>query len=180
MGFIASIRPIRGVVLLVLCLSLWGCGLVNPRPPRAVIEGAIAQTLSQTQTILYRELTPAAGAAGLAQVSGIRIRDHHWSSLANQPGTQQPMVEVVGTYHLKGGGLTPPQRRQVRAFDIYLQRGSTQDDWRLLAPRINDVSASPQWITVPVRRSPSPADPPKDLPADLPTDPPEIEPADPA
>jgi hypothetical protein len=31
-----------------------------------VIEGAIAQTLTQTQTILYRELAPAAGAAGLA------------------------------------------------------------------------------------------------------------------
>ena len=162
MGLIASIRPLRGVVLLVLCLSLWGCGLVNPRPPRAVIEGAIAQTLTQTQTILYRELAPAAGAAGLAQVSGIRIRDHHWTSLDNQP-----VVEVVGTYHLKGGGLASPQRRQVRAFDIYLQRGSTQADWRLLAPSIDDVSASPQWIALPIRQPPSP----KDSPAESPKDP---------
>jgi hypothetical protein len=127
MGTLASIRPIRWVLMAMLCLSLLGCGLINPRPPRAVVEGAIAQKLSQTQAVLYRQF--AAAPADRAQVGRIRITDHHWTEIAGQP-----TVEVAGTYHLKGGNLTNAQRSQTREFDVYLQRGATKDQWLLLEP----------------------------------------------
>ncbi|TVQ13432.1 MAG: hypothetical protein EA368_02205 [Leptolyngbya sp. DLM2.Bin27] len=143
----AAIYLGRSVVIGLLCLVLLGCGVINPRPPRAVVEGAIAQKLSQTQIILYRQLGRQAGAdpADLAQVSGIRIADHHWTEIAGQPA-----VEVAGTYHLKGGGLTSAQRRQTRNFDVYLQRGTAKDQWRLLEPDPDQPGASLQWRATPI------------------------------
>jgi hypothetical protein len=143
MSKLASIRPIRWVVIGVLCLSLLGCGLINPRPPRVVVEGAIAQKLSQTQAILYRQF--GAAPADLAQVGRLRITDHHWTEIAGQP-----TVEVAGTYHLKGGGLTSAQRRQTRDFDVYLQRGTAKDQWLLLEPAPAQPGASLQWRATPI------------------------------
>ncbi|MBD1917524.1 MULTISPECIES: hypothetical protein [Cyanophyceae] len=140
---LASIRPIRWVLIGVLCLSLLGCGLINPRPPRAVVEGAIAQKLSQTQAVLYRQF--AAAATDRTQVSRIRITDHHWTELAGQPA-----VEVAGTYHLKGGSLTNAQRSQTREFDVYLQRGATKDQWLLLEPVSIKNGEKPKWQAIPL------------------------------
>lgn len=143
MGKPASIHLGRWVVIGLLCLALLGCGVINPRPPRAVVEGAIAQKLSQTQAILYRQF--GAAPADLAQVGRIRIADHHWTEIVGQPA-----VEVAGTYHLKGGGLTSAQRRQTRDFDLYLQRGTTQDQWLLLEPAPTQPGEPLQWLATPV------------------------------
>ncbi|MBD2108069.1 hypothetical protein [Nodosilinea sp. FACHB-13] len=143
METMASMRPIRWVLISVLCLSLLGCGLVNPKPPRAVVEGAIAQKLSQTQTVLYRQFSSAP--TDRAEVGRIRITDHHWSEIAGQP-----TVEVAGTYHLRGGNLTSAQRSQTRDFEVYLQRGATKDQWLLLEPVPNQTSDALQWQTTPV------------------------------
>ncbi|MGB3138889.1 MAG: hypothetical protein WBB18_18915 [Nodosilinea sp.] len=138
-----SSRLGRFVAIAAVCLLLWGCGIVNPRPPRAAVEAAIAQKLIQTQTVLYRQPAPA-DFTELAQVGRLRIADHHWITLANKPA-----VEVVGTYHLKGGQLTAAQRRQTRSFDLYLQRGASKEEWLLLEPlgRLGEV---PQWQTMPL------------------------------
>ncbi|MBE9112940.1 hypothetical protein IQ273_26485 [Nodosilinea sp. LEGE 07298] len=133
------------VAIAVLCLSLWGCGLVNPRPPRAVVEAAIAQKLSQTQAVLYRQFESSVDPADLAQVGSIRISDHHWTTLANQPA-----VEVAGTYHLKGGQLTAAQRRQTRDFDLYLQRGESKEQWLLLEPVLARSGEVLQWQPTPL------------------------------
>lgn len=150
MGKPASIRLGRWVVIGLLCLALLGCGVINPRPPRAVVEGAIAQKLSQTQAMLYRQFgrQPQADPADLAQVGRIRITDHHWTEIASQPA-----VEVAGTYHLKGGGLTSAQRRQTRDFDLYLRRGTTPDQWLLLEAAPAKPGESPQWLATPVTAS---------------------------
>ncbi|PZV06978.1 MAG: hypothetical protein DCF32_08535 [Leptolyngbya sp.] len=143
METIASMRPIRWVLMALLCLSLLGCGLINPSPPRAVVEGAIAQKLSQTQAVLYRQF--AAAPTERAQVGHIRITDHHWTEIAGQP-----TVEVAGTYHLKGGNLTSAQRHQTRDFDVYLQRGATKDQWLLLEPIPNQSSDALRWQAIPL------------------------------
>ncbi|MBE9157463.1 hypothetical protein IQ265_11600 [Nodosilinea sp. LEGE 06152] len=135
----------RLVAIAVLCLSLWSCGLVNPRPPRAVVEMAIAQKLSQTQAVLYRQLESAISSSELAQVGSIRIADHHWTTLANQPA-----VEVAGTYHLKGGQLTAAQRRQTRAFDLYLRRGDSKDQWLMLEPVLGRSGEALRWQSTPL------------------------------
>ncbi|MGB3309040.1 MAG: hypothetical protein WBG32_21145 [Nodosilinea sp.] len=147
----------RMVAIAVVCLSLWGCGLVNPRPPRAVVEMAIAQKLSQTQAVLYRQLESSVDPADLAQAGRIRIADHHWTTLASQPA-----VEVAGTYHLKGGQLTAAQRRQTRAFDLYLQRDS-KDQWLLLEPVLARSGEVLQWQSTPLFKpvAASPGDPGK-------------------
>lgn len=143
MDTVTSIRPIRWVLIGMLCLSLLGCGLINPRPPRAVVESAIAQKLSQTQAVLYRQFD--SDPADRAEVGRIRIADHRWTELVGQP-----TVEVTGTYHLRGGRLTSAQRRQTREFDIYLQRGATKDQWRLLEPVSAQSGDGLKWQAIPL------------------------------
>ncbi|PSR19290.1 hypothetical protein C8255_03115 [filamentous cyanobacterium CCP3] len=135
----------RIVAIAVLCLSLVSCGLVNPRPPRAVVEMAIAQKLSQTQAVLYRQFASSVDPADRAQVGRIRISDHHWTTLDNQPA-----VEVAGTYHLKGGQLTAAQRRQTRDFDLYLRRGDSKDQWLLLEPVLVRSEEVLRWQSTPL------------------------------
>ncbi|OKH50101.1 hypothetical protein NIES30_05210 [Phormidium tenue NIES-30] len=108
-----------------------------------MVEGAIAQKLSQTQAVLYRQF--AAAPTDRTQVGRIRITDHHWTELSGQP-----TVEVVGTYHLKGGSLTNAQRGQTREFDVYLQRGATKDQWLLLEPVNVQSGDSPKWQAIPL------------------------------
>ncbi len=129
MGTLASMRPIRWVLVGILCLSLLGCGLINPRPPRAVVEGAIAQKLSQTQAVLHRQLSSSDAQANTLQVSHIRITDHRPLALAGQSA-----VEVSGTYQLQGAGLSKAQQRQTRPFDIYLHRENAETEWILVDP----------------------------------------------
>lgn len=143
METIASMRPIRWVLMAMLCLSLLGCGLINPRPPRAVVEGAIAQKLSQTQSVLYSQF--AVAPTDRTQVGRIRVTDHHWTELAGQP-----TVEVTGTYHLKGGSLTNAQRSQTREFDVYLRRGATKDQWLLLEPVSAQGGEPLNWQATPL------------------------------
>ncbi len=143
MGTMASMRPIQWVLMALLCLSLLGCGLINPRPPKAVVEGAIAQKLSQTQAVLYRHF--AAAPTDRTQVGRIHVTDHHWTELSGQP-----TIEVIGTYHLKGGSLTNAQRGQTREFDVYLQRGATKDQWLLLEPVNVQGGEIPKWQAIPL------------------------------
>ncbi|WP_035985585.1 hypothetical protein [Leptolyngbya sp. KIOST-1] len=140
-----AFQPARILIIGILCFCLGSCGLVNPRPPRAVVETAIAQKLSQTQAVLYRQLDATTAPGDLAQVGRIRITDHHWTTLANQPA-----VEVAGTYHLRGGALTAAQRRQTRNFDLYLRRGDSQDQWLLLEPVLGRSSEVLRWQSTPL------------------------------
>lgn len=142
---LATLRPLRLVVIVGLCLALWGCGIVNPRPPRAVIESAIAQKLAQTQAILYRQFNTSTAPENLSQVGRLRVTDHHWTTVAGQS-----VVEVEGTYHLKGGSLTGAQRRQNLNFDVYLQRGDVKDQWLLLEPAPTPSGEPLRWLSTPL------------------------------
>ncbi|NJL45860.1 MAG: hypothetical protein HC922_09395 [Leptolyngbyaceae cyanobacterium SM2_3_12] len=41
---------------------------------------------------------------------------------------------MKGTYQLRGDSLGRGQRRQTRAFEIYLQRGDVKDQWVWVDP----------------------------------------------
>lgn len=116
------------MLIALLCLSLWGCGMVNPKPPQAAVTAAIAQKVAQTQALLQTQLASPA-AVETFQVSQVKIADHHWLTIA-----EQPAVLVQGTYKLQGGGLARSQQRQARPFEIYLRRGDTKDQWQPLDP----------------------------------------------
>lgn len=125
------LRPVfRAGVLLVLCGLIWGCGLVNPAPPRAVVAEAVAQKVAQTQVALQQQLGLATDteAMDLPRASGIHVTGHRWMTLNNQPA-----VVVNGTYHLKGGGLGWGQQRQTRPFSLYLRRAG-EDQWVAMDP----------------------------------------------
>lgn len=115
--------------LIVLCGWLWGCGIINPAPPRSVVVEAVAAKVAQTQVALQRQIGLAAEATTFPQVSGIHVTGHHWITLNNQP-----TVVIDGTYHLKGGGLGWGQQRQNRPFSLYLRRGA-EDQWIVVEPQ---------------------------------------------
>ncbi len=119
----------RLILGLVLCLSLWGCGVVNSQPPKAVVEQAIAEKVAQTQSLLSRQLSPSTDISSPAQVGRVNITEHRWTTVADQPA-----VQIDGTYRLQGGGLTKAQQRQDRDFSLYLKRGETKDQWILVEP----------------------------------------------
>jgi hypothetical protein len=115
------------VVIAVLCLSLWSCGVVNPSPARAVVADAIAHKVAQTQALLTRQLALPEEAP--AQVGSVKITHHHWTTIGNQP-----VVALEGTYRLQGGGWARSQQRQTRPFSLYLQRGDSKDQWIVVDP----------------------------------------------
>jgi len=127
MGALVSIQPIKYLIIIGLCLSLWGCGLTKPKPPRAAVETAIAQKIAQTQALLHGQRPTSDTSAAPFQVSSVKITHHQWTTLADQP-----VVEVEGTYRLTGERLSRAQQRQARAFDLYLQQGATDTDWTLV------------------------------------------------
>jgi len=127
MGTLVSIQPIKCLVIIGLCLFLWGCGLANPKPPRAAVEVAIAEKIAQTQALLHSQQPTSDTSADPFRVGSVKISHHQWTTLADQP-----VVEVEGTYRLTGGRLSRAQQRQARAFDLYLQRGATDADWTLV------------------------------------------------
>ncbi|QQE66904.1 hypothetical protein GFS31_36080 [Leptolyngbya sp. BL0902] len=127
------LRPVlRGGLGLALCGVLWGCGWVNPAPPRSVVAEAVAQKVAQTQADLQRQLGLGADgeARAVPQASGIRITEHHWIALEPQPA-----VAVSGTYHLRGGGIGWGQQRQTRPFTLYL-RPVEKDVWVVVDPAV--------------------------------------------
>lgn len=114
----------RWGMLVMLCLVLWGCGWINSAPPRSIVVEAVAQKVNQTQAVLQQQLGQSPETAtDWPQASGIHITEHRWLTLQNQP-----VVEVNGTYHLKGGGLGWGQQRQTRPFSLYLRR-TGEDQW---------------------------------------------------
>jgi hypothetical protein len=121
---------LRVGLLLVLWSGLWGCALVNPGPPRAVVAQAVAQKVAQTQSVLQQSLNLPAEAQDFPQASGIHVTGHRWVTLRNQP-----TVKIDGTYHLKGGGLGWGQQRQNRPFSLYLRRAA-EDQWIVVEPEI--------------------------------------------
>ncbi|HIK44838.1 MAG TPA: hypothetical protein IGR64_08095 [Leptolyngbyaceae cyanobacterium M65_K2018_010] len=129
MAKLRSIRLGRLIVGLALALALWGCGLVNPVPPRAIVAAAIAQKVAATQALLSQQLALPEEAIIPTQVKSVRITDHHWITVANQSA-----VQVQGTYRLQGGGLARSQQRQVRDFTLVFSRGDSQDQWQVVDP----------------------------------------------
>jgi hypothetical protein len=120
------------LLMLALSLSLGGCGLLNGGPANTVVEQAVAQKLMATQALLRTQLPGDVEATNTFEVGRVKVTATRRVSLDDQAA-----VEVEGTYTLKGGNLTRAQRQQLRPFDLYLQRGETQDQWLLLEPKAN-------------------------------------------
>ena len=125
MGRWKSFNPLRGLLVGLLCFALLGCGLVNPQPPRSVVVAAISTKLSQTQSLLSRQLDLSDRPQVAETVRQVRITERHWTIL-----DQRPLMQVRGTYRLSGTGWSRSQQPQ--AFEIYLQRGENREQWLLV------------------------------------------------
>jgi hypothetical protein len=118
---------LRFPLLLTLCFSLLGCSIFNPWPPSGIVEQAIAQKLDQTQSLLSTQISGLEVASDSFRVGRVKINSRRSMSIEGQP-----VVEVSGTYTLKGRSLSRSQIRQARPFDIFLQRGETNEQWQLV------------------------------------------------
>jgi antitoxin YefM len=129
-------RCCRFAVLLVLCGSLLGCGLLNPWPPKAIVQQAIAQKLDQTQSLLNTKISGVKATADSFRIGRVNVQSRR-SVLLNGKSA----VAVAGTYTIKGGNLAWSQRRQPRPFEILIRQGDTQDQWQLVdAPKVMSSS----------------------------------------
>lgn len=132
------------LLLALLCLILTGCGFFNPGPPSAVVEKAVAQKLVQTQELLRSQLSNPTDASSF-EIGRVKVDAKHNVTLDDRS-----VVEVEGTYTLKGGDLSRAQRRQQRPFEVLLQRGSEEEQWLLLEPNASGASNRQGWIAVPL------------------------------
>ncbi len=139
------LSPIPLLLIILLCLSLTGCGFFHPGPPKAVVEKAVAQKLVQTQELLRSQLASGGDAPKPLAVGQVKV-----SSKGSVTVGGQSAIEVQGTYTLKGGDLSRAQRQQSRPFDLYMQPGSDEDPWRLLEPDFAGVDQQPRWQFTPL------------------------------
>ncbi|XGB40996.1 MAG: hypothetical protein LVS60_11440 [Nodosilinea sp. LVE1205-7] len=125
-------RPILKILLVViLCLGLGSCAGVGSKPPEAAIATAIAQKLERTQSLLARQLSVSQTTLPHLEVHRVIISHYQWTTL-DRPTTGHPrVVQVQGTYQLKGGGLSRRQQHQNRPFKLYLEPPASQEgkDW---------------------------------------------------
>ena len=110
-----------------------------------VVEKALAQKLVQTQGLLRSQLAGEDISTNPFSVGRVRV-----SSKRNVSLDWQSAIEVEGTYTLKGRDLSRSQQQQLRPFDIYLQRGSEEDQWLLLEPRSTGRAAQREWQAIPL------------------------------
>ncbi len=122
MARLTTMLPLQFLLVTLLCLGLWSCAGVDAKPPEAAVTAAIAQKLERTQSLLARQLALAEGTLANPRVDQVIIAHYHWTTLE-----QHRVVQVQGTYHLKGGSLSRSQQRQNRPFEVYLERREAQD-----------------------------------------------------
>jgi hypothetical protein len=130
--------------MLVVVLTACG-GIAAAKPSKQIVEQAIVQQLSQTQTELNQLLRLDSDPAGIT-VRRIQIT-------AQTPLVIQdlPAVRVQGTYDY----TTKLTKRQVtlvqNPFDLYLQRQQEGKTWRL-AKRVIDKTGEATWVTQRVKQ----------------------------
>lgn len=126
----------RVIVTVILVFLLAACGSVNgPTPTKALVKKAIAFELLQTQQQLSTKLRATSRPS--VEIKGIRMSKTEFFELQDLPA-----FHITGTYDLNLTYPNHPVTQQQNPFDVYLQRQSASQTWRLAQRQ-----ASGTWIT---------------------------------
>jgi len=131
-------RLLQVLCVLSIVVSLTACN--GSQPPRALLNEALALQIQLTQSAIASslDLTPMPIAPS---VSRVRVEDQESFALGDEQG-----LRISGRFDWQ----LPGDRVQVDSpFELFLQRGSRGQSWRLARPRggSDDRQA---WLTYPL------------------------------
>ena len=131
-------RLLQVLCVLSIVVSLTACN--GSQPPRALLNEALALQIQLTQSAIASslELTPMPIAPS---VSRVRVEDQESFALGDEQG-----LRISGRFDWQ----LPGDRVQVDSpFELFLQRGSRGQSWRLARPKggSDDRQA---WLTYPL------------------------------
>ena len=131
-------RLLQALCVLSIVVSLTACG--GPQPPRALLNEALALQIQLTQSAIASslDLTPMPIAPS---VSRVRVEDQESFALGDEQG-----LRISGRFDWQ----LPGDRVQGDSpFELFLQRGSRGQSWRLARPKggSDDRQA---WLTYPL------------------------------
>ena len=131
-------RLLQVLCVLSIVVSLTACN--GSQPPRALLNEALALQIQLTQSAIASslDLTPMAIAPS---VSRVRVEDQESFALGDEQG-----LRISGRFDWQ----LPGDRVQVDSpFELFLQRGSRGQSWRLARPTggSDDRQA---WLTYPL------------------------------
>ena len=131
-------RLLQVLCVLSIVVSLTACN--GSQPPRALLNEALALQIQLTQSAIASslDLTPMPIAPS---VSRVRVEDQESFSLGDEQG-----LRISGRFDWQ----LPGDRVQVDSpFELFLQRGSRGQSWRLARPKggSDDRQA---WLTYPL------------------------------
>ena len=131
-------RLFQVLCVLTIVVSLTACN--GSQPPRALLNEALALQIQLTQSAIASslDLTPMPIAPS---VSRVRVEDQESFSLGDEQG-----LRISGRFDWQ----LPGDRVQVDSpFELFLQRGSRGQSWRLARPKggSDDRQA---WLTYPL------------------------------
>ena len=131
-------RLLQVLCVLTIVVSLTACN--GSQPPRALLNEALALQIQLTQSAIASslDLTPMPIAPS---VSRVRVEDQESFALGDEQG-----LRISGRFDWQ----LPGDRVQVDSpFELFLQRGSRGQSWRLARPKggSDDLQA---WLTYPL------------------------------
>ena len=131
-------RLLQALCVLSIVVSLTACN--GSQPPRALLNEALALQIQLTQSAIASslDLTPMPVAPS---VSRVRVEDQESFALGDEQG-----LRISGRFDWQ----LPGDRVQVDSpFELFLQRGSRGQSWRLARPKggSHDRQA---WLTYPL------------------------------
>ena len=131
-------RFLQALCVLSIVVSLTACN--GSQPPRALLNEALALQIQLTQSAIASslDLTPMPIAPS---VSRVRVEDQESFALGDEQG-----LRISGRFDWQ----LPGDRVQVDSpFELFLQRGSRGQSWRLARPKggSDDRQA---WLTYPL------------------------------
>ena len=131
-------RLLQALCVLAVVVSLTACN--GSQPPRALLNEALALQIQLTQSAIASslDLTPMPIAPS---VSRVRVEDQDSFALGDEQG-----LRISGRFDWQ----LPGDRVQVDSpFELFLQRGSRGQSWRLVRPQggSDDRQA---WLTYPL------------------------------
>ena len=138
-GFKRAVRRfLQALCVLSIVVSLTACN--GSQPPRALLNEALALQIQLTQSAIASslDLTPMPIAPS---VSRVRVEDQDSFALGDEQG-----LRISGRFDWQ----LPGDRVQVDSpFELFLQRGSRGQSWRLARPKGGSEDRQ-AWLTYPL------------------------------
>ena len=131
-------RLLQALCVLAIVVSLTACN--GSQPPRALLNEALALQIQLTQSAIASslDLTPMPIAPS---VSRVRVEDQESFALGDEQG-----LRISGRFDWQ----LPGDRVQVDSpFELFLQRGSRGQSWRLARPKGGSDNRQ-AWLTYPL------------------------------